>query len=57
MSIGFAITGPKPPPGALYRLAHERALRELETRADQQPCTYCGSGLYADTPTPCPACA
>jgi hypothetical protein len=55
---GFAIIGPQPPPGMLYQQARERALRELQTRANQaaQPCPFCQSGLYADIPDPCPSC-
>jgi ribosomal protein L37E len=56
--ISFAITGPKPPPGMQYRQARERALRELQTRADttRTACPDCGSGIYDADFGYCPSC-
>jgi hypothetical protein len=68
----FAITGPPLPPGAQYRHARERALRELQNRANNQrannqfdhynqatdddSCHFCSSGLYSVPADGCPGC-
>ena len=57
-SFAFAITGPKPPPGALYRQTRDRALRELETREGHTStaCPDCRSGLWDNEVGYCPSC-
>jgi hypothetical protein len=56
--MSFAITGPQLPAGVLYRQARQRALHQLETRANQTTgaCHFCASGLYDVPVEGCPSC-